>query len=136
MLDAPYAQIRTRHPLETAPQPALRELERIRSQRKRIGVACSGGADSVFLLRWLLAHFPDLRDCLVALHYNHRARGRESDGDEAFARELAERTGVAFRSKAAHACDSRASEGQLRALRIAFFRDASREEDLAAIATA
>jgi tRNA(Ile)-lysidine synthase len=61
-------------------------------------VAVSGGADSVALLRGLIA----LRDRdheaaaakptgrMVVAHFNHRLRGAESDGDEAFVRELAE----------------------------------------------
>jgi tRNA(Ile)-lysidine synthase len=52
---------------------------------RRIAVAISGGADSVFLLQALhelsLAH--------VVLHVNHGLRGAESDGDEAFVRGLA-----------------------------------------------
>src|SRR5690349_13391867 len=44
----------------------------------RIGVAVSGGADSVFLLRVL----DELRLAAAVLHVNHRLRGAESDGDE------------------------------------------------------
>jgi tRNA(Ile)-lysidine synthase len=57
----------------------------------RVGVAVSGGADSVCLLHVLLELAPrwDLR--LSVLHLNHRLRGEESDGDEQFVREMAER---------------------------------------------
>ncbi len=56
----------------------------------RIGVAVSGGADSVCLLDVLSALAPrwDLR--LHVLHLNHCLRGAESDEDEAFVRRLAE----------------------------------------------
>jgi tRNA(Ile)-lysidine synthase len=57
----------------------------------RIGVAVSGGADSVCLLHILLELAPrwDLR--LTVLHLNHNLRGAESDADEQFVRELAAR---------------------------------------------
>ena len=50
--------------------------------------AVSGGADSVALLfaMYLLKDKLDIR--LEAAHFNHRLRGRESDEDEAFVREL------------------------------------------------
>ncbi|HXG11648.1 MAG TPA: tRNA lysidine(34) synthetase TilS [Gemmataceae bacterium] len=52
-------------------------------------VAVSGGPDSVALLRALVALRPnDARVPLVVAHLNHRLRGEESDGDEAFVRRL------------------------------------------------
>ena len=57
----------------------------------RIGVAVSGGADSVCLLHILrdLAPRWDLR--LTVLHLNHNLRGAESDADEQFVRDMAAR---------------------------------------------
>ncbi len=52
---------------------------------RRIGVAVSGGADSVFLLHAL----HELGVAAAVLHINHKLRGVESDADEAFVRELA-----------------------------------------------
>jgi tRNA(Ile)-lysidine synthase len=52
----------------------------------RVGVAVSGGADSVFLLHVL----KDLGVAVAVLHVNHLLRGAESDGDEAFVRSLAD----------------------------------------------
>ena len=37
-----------------------------------ICVACSGGCDSVFLVKYLLDNFMNIRNRLVLLHYNHR----------------------------------------------------------------
>ncbi len=48
------------------------------------GVALSGGADSVALLLLLWAHWPERRARLLALHFDHRLRGRASSGDARF----------------------------------------------------
>ena len=53
-------------------------------------VAVSGGPDSVALLD-ILASLEGYRLRLVVAHLNHMLRGAESDGDEAFVRELAAR---------------------------------------------
>lgn len=54
----------------------------------RIAVAVSGGADSVALLRALLELRSELGLVLSVVHFNHRLRGNESDGDEQFVRGL------------------------------------------------
>lgn len=64
------------------------------SREKCYGVAVSGGADSVALLRALkLAGFSRLN----VLHVNHLLRGEESARDEEFVRELARDLGCEFR---------------------------------------
>ena len=55
-----------------------------------VGVAVSGGADSVCL--WHVMR--DLGYRVIALHLNHHLRGEESDGDEAFVRALDSRAVV------------------------------------------
>lgn len=59
-----------------------------------VGLAVSGGADSMAMA--LL--FEELRDelgvRLVILHMNHGLRGQESDGDEEFVREFAQSNGI------------------------------------------
>ena len=57
--------------------------------------AVSGGKDSVCLLH-LLSVYPGIT--LSCAHYNHRLRGEESDGDEAFVRSLCEAWGIPFYS--------------------------------------
>ena len=55
----------------------------------RIVVACSGGADSVALLRALLDRRNELGLVLSVAHMNHGIRGAESDADAAFVGVLA-----------------------------------------------
>ncbi len=50
----------------------------------RVGVAVSGGADSVSLLRLLESLRQPLGISLLVLHLNHQLRGEASDEDEAF----------------------------------------------------
>ena len=54
---------------------------------QRIGVAVSGGADSVALLHALKQLYPDCP--LAAIHLNHSLRGPEADLDEELVRSLA-----------------------------------------------
>jgi len=60
----------------------------------RVGVAVSGGADSVALLRVLLELREELGIVLVVAHFNHQLRGEKSDADEQFVRELARSMGL------------------------------------------
>ena len=55
----------------------------------RLGVAVSGGADSVTLLHILTSLQQDLDCRLTVLHCNHQLRGVESDQDEEFVCDLA-----------------------------------------------
>jgi tRNA(Ile)-lysidine synthase len=55
----------------------------------RVGVAVSGGADSVVLLHLLHLLAPRLQITLALLHVNHQLRGAESDADEEFVGALA-----------------------------------------------
>jgi tRNA(Ile)-lysidine synthase len=57
-------------------------------------VAVSGGADSVALLRLLVEARAELGAVVSAVHFNHRLRGKASDGDEKFVAALAEKLGV------------------------------------------
>lgn len=61
-------------------------------------VAVSGGIDSVVLLHLLTRCSGFLRLSLCVAHYNHGTRGRESDDDEAFVRDLARKWELEFYS--------------------------------------
>ncbi len=103
----------------------LRRHEMLRAG-DRIGVAVSGGADSVALLLLLEELYGRLGIQLSVLHFNHRLRGAESDADEEFVRDLAKAHDLAFHADhtdvAAQAKKARANlEDTARRLRYAFF---------------
>ena len=64
---------------------------RMVSAHDRIGVAVSGGADSVVLLHLLKGLSVTLQIELLVFHVNHGLRGAESDADELFVRQMADR---------------------------------------------
>jgi len=84
--------------------PFIRKVaETIRRHRllprgRTVGVAVSGGPDSVALLAALAGLAPQWRCRLAVLHVNHGLRGRESGEDARFVRRLALQYGLAFRA--------------------------------------
>ncbi len=62
----------------------------------RVGVAVSGGLDSVGLLRLLLELRKQLGIVLSVVHFNHKLRGAEADTDQQFVAELALRFKLDF----------------------------------------
>jgi tRNA(Ile)-lysidine synthase len=87
----------------------------------QVGVAVSGGADSVCLLHVLLER--DLR--LHVLHLNHNLRAEESRGDAEFVHALAERLRLPCTVREADFSGSGANlEQAAREARLAFFREA------------
>jgi len=63
---------------------------------ERVGVAVSGGPDSVLLLHFMKDSALEWGITLAVVHFNHHLRGAESDGDERFVRNLADSLGIAF----------------------------------------
>ena len=103
---------------------------------QHVGVAVSGGADSVCLLHVLRELAPqwDLR--LSVLHLNHGLRGEESRQDEQFVRELAARVGLDAKVRAVDVAASPDNlEQAARHARLAFFRERLAAGDVARIAT-
>jgi tRNA(Ile)-lysidine synthase len=93
----------------------------------RIGVAVSGGADSVALLLCLLELKDELGVVLSVAHFNHGIRGEAADADERFVEDLAKKYALDFfaaRGDApARAKDTKQSlETAARGLRYGFFR--------------
>jgi tRNA(Ile)-lysidine synthase len=107
----------------------------------RIGVAVSGGADSVALLHLLLELRPALGLVLSVVHFNHQIRGAAADADEHFVKDLAERFALEFCSRSGNA-PARAREKHLslesaaRELRYAYFRDLCLSRTVDKVATA
>ncbi|MBI4165755.1 MAG: tRNA lysidine(34) synthetase TilS [Acidobacteria bacterium] len=63
---------------------------------ERVGVAVSGGADSVLLLTFMKQLAPAMGLVISVVHFNHHLRGAESNEDERFVSNLAGRLGVEF----------------------------------------
>lgn len=90
-------------------------LDYIRKRRMlkagdRVGVAVSGGADSVALFRLLLDLRGELGIVPSVIHFNHKLRGQDSDDDERFVADLSTSHGVDFHCSSANVKDHAASK--------------------------
>ncbi|HLZ39684.1 MAG TPA: tRNA lysidine(34) synthetase TilS [Candidatus Sulfotelmatobacter sp.] len=111
---------------------AQRVLEPLRQQDllsagQRVGVAVSGGIDSVALLRLLLELRGELGIVLSVVHFNHKLRGAEAEADEKFVSDLAREHDLEFFADSddvvGHAKEEGVSlETAARRLRYGFFR--------------
>jgi tRNA(Ile)-lysidine synthetase-like protein len=75
------------------------QRHRLISEGDRLLVACSGGADSIALLTFLHKQKDSLSIELGCIHANHGLRGKESDEDERFVRDLCDSWNIPFHSK-------------------------------------
>ena len=102
----------------------------------RVGVAVSGGADSVALLHALLRLAKPRQWSVEVLHADHMLRGAESDGDREFVEALAAKLNVPCWTTRA---DARLAGGNLeqaaREQRYAFFERIRSERQFDAVAT-
>ena len=106
----------------------------------RVGIAVSGGADSVALLRLLLELRKDMGAVLSVVHFNHRLRGTDSDDDERFVADLAQQHKLELHcgsgEVSVHAREKHLSlETAAREMRYQYFRQLLREGGLSRIAT-
>jgi len=116
-----------------------RVLDHIRRQEllkagQRVGVAVSGGIDSVALSRLLLELRGELGIVLSVDHFNHKLRGAESEGDQEFVARLAREHNLEFicdsDDVAGHASEEGVSlETAARNFRYGFFRHLLKSED-------
>ena len=101
-------------------------------------IGCSGGADSVALLRLMAElrthgdHPP--RGFVIAAHYNHALRGSESDDDQKFVQTLAEQLGLRFQTTRTQSKET--SEAALRSMRMQFLTDTAHASGARYIAVA
>jgi len=95
-------------------------------------VAVSGGADSVALA--LAIHANKIEFTIV--HVNHKLRGEESDADEQFVRDVAEKLSVPFRSKVLPIPEGASIEDTARNLRYDWFRELAKDLNSNWVATA
>ncbi len=107
----------------------------------RLGVAVSGGADSVALLRRLTEVQQDIGLVLLVLHVHHGIRGAEADADAAFVEQLAEQLGLRFLrhdvdTLARAESEQETVEEAARKLRYAWFEHLLSQRELDAVATA
>jgi tRNA(Ile)-lysidine synthase len=109
---------------------AVRRRLRLLGVSQRVGVAVSGGADSVFLLCALSR----LGHAAAVLHVNHKLRAEASDADEEFVRDLAARRSLPFLSVAAPVAEGNL-EQEARRARYRFFAECRELLQLDAIAT-
>lgn len=108
-------------------------LRSICSAGGRIGVACSGGADSVFLLHCVSWLFSGKTENVFVLHFNHKVRAA-AELDERHVESECSRMGLRFVRGQPEKLPEKISENSLRRLRLEFFADASRRFKLDAIA--
>src|SRR5580700_3871221 len=94
---------------------AERVLSHIRREEllragNRVGVAVSGGIDSVTLFRLLLELHHELGIVLSLVHFNHKLRGAESDADNEFVAKLAREHELEFNSESGDVAQLAAEE--------------------------
>ena len=69
-------------------QSSLDEIKRLENLNLNFAIACSGGADSTFLVYLILSVFPELKQKIFLYHFNHNLRGKESEEDQRFVEAL------------------------------------------------
>ncbi|MDD5707316.1 MAG: tRNA lysidine(34) synthetase TilS [Kiritimatiellae bacterium] len=104
---------------------------------RRLGLAVSGGADSVALLHLMMPLCREAGIEAVVLHLDHGLRGAASAADRDFVRELAGAAGLRCRTAEGAVPRGRGKSLEMaaRELRLAFYRACARAEHLDAIAT-
>lgn len=119
------ATIRLQYPYENCIHPHVLRYMVSNDYVRPCVVACSGGADSVFLALLLWAHSEHLGIIIHLAHYNHNLRGADSKVDAQYVAYLARCLGCEFHSDEGLSIsniESKPSEAFLRTQRHAFLR--------------
>ena len=108
---------------------------------ERVGVAVSGGPDSVLLLELIERLAREMGFLLAVVHFNHHLRGAESDADEEFVSKLARDRGLKLLRGGAEVAQvarekRRNLEATARDLRYQFFFSLLNRGQLTKVATA
>lgn len=104
------------------------------SDCQRVLVACSGGADSVYMLCRLWGLAKDLSIELIVAHYNHRWREEASEIDAGFVKELAQQLECKFVTASRPEAVAAFTETSARELRLDFLRATANEYECCCIA--
>ncbi|MEI7590626.1 MAG: tRNA lysidine(34) synthetase TilS [Deltaproteobacteria bacterium] len=96
--------------------------------KERVVVAVSGGADSVALLYIMYSLRDKLSLEIIVAHFNHNARGTESDSDETFVKDMAQMLNLPFISEKMEPIKTNLSEAYAREKRYDFLRKVARQE--------
>ncbi|MGM9522540.1 MAG: tRNA lysidine(34) synthetase TilS [Oscillospiraceae bacterium] len=104
-------------------------------------VCVSGGADSMCLLHLMASLSDTMGFSVIAAHFNHKLRGEESDGDEAFVSDWCRKMGVPLYIgsgdvKAVAEKSGAGIEETARSMRYSFFYDTAEKSGASKIATA
>jgi tRNA(Ile)-lysidine synthase len=115
--------------------------ERLLKAGDRLGLAVSGGADSVALLRLMVDLRKELGVVLSVIHFNHKLRGADAEADEKYVKELSEKHGLEFLCQSGDAAqyaeqEHLSIEAAARALRYEYFVSLLRSGRCNRIATA
>lgn len=127
-------------PLAQVVRQTIKKHEMV-SAGDRVGIAVSGGGDSVALLRILEELRAELGLVLCVIHFNHRLRGADAGADENFVATLAEERGVPFISDSEDVAGVATEKGWNledagRRLRYQFFERLIAEGSITRVATA
>jgi len=102
-------------------------------ENEKIGIACSGGADSTFCLLLIFAALPQMRSEITVAHYNHKLRGKDADEDEAFVQKMSLQLGLKFISESDPAATQKTDENSLRNKRLLFWEKLKKKKQISII---
>lgn len=102
----------------------------------KIILGLSGGADSVFLLNLCLHLQKTHPFAIIVAHVNHGIRGKESDQDATFAKNLAKKNALSFQLKKINKQPAGNTEEQFRKIRYDFFEKLRKKHKANLILTA